>query len=75
VFSIYVSRFSNYTYVYGGLGAILLFLLWLYMIMYIMFIGAELNFFLSEKGLHRIRTFLSLGVNDSPEMKKRKTEE
>jgi membrane protein len=75
VFSIYVSRFSNYTYVYGGLGAILLFLLWLYMIMYIMFIGAELNFFLSEKGLHRIRTFLSLGANASPEMKKRKTEE
>lgn len=71
VFSIYVSRFSNYTYVYGGLGAILLFLLWLYMIMYIMFMGAEVNFFLSEKGLHRLRTFLSLNNTSSKKTKKR----
>ena len=59
-FSIYVSKFSNYTHVYGGLGAVLLFLIWLYMIMYIMFMGAEINFFLSERGIDRIKTFLSL---------------
>lgn len=59
-FSIYVSKFSNYTHVYGGLGAVLLFLIWLYMIMYIMFMGAEINFFLSERGIDRIKTFLAL---------------
>lgn len=64
-FSIYVSRFSNYTSIYGGLGAVLLFLLWLYMIMYIMFMGAEINFFLSEKGIHRIKSFLSLPNNSN----------
>lgn len=62
-FSIYVSRFSNYTHIYGGLGAVLLFLVWLYMIMYIMFMGAEINFFLSEKGLHRIKSFLYLDTS------------
>lgn len=46
-FSIYVSRFSNYTRIYGGLGTILLFLLWFYMIMYILFLGAELNCLIS----------------------------
>lgn len=46
-FSIYVSRFSNYTHIYGGLGTVLLFLLWFYMIMYILFLGAELNCLLS----------------------------
>lgn len=59
-YSIYVSKFSNYTHIYGGLGVILLFLLWLYMNMYIMFMGAEINFFLSEKGLHRLRSLLYL---------------
>ena len=49
-FSIYVSRFSSYTKIYGSLGTILLFFLWLYMLMYIMFLGAEINFFLSERG-------------------------
>lgn len=61
-FSVYVSRFSNYTHIYGGLGAVLLFLVWLYMIMFIMFMGAEINFFLSEKGIHRIKSFLSLNT-------------
>ena len=71
-FSIYVSRFSNYTHIYGGLGAVLLFLVWLYMIMYIMFMGAEINFFLSEKGLHRIRSFLFSNDNSLKNKKKRK---
>lgn len=49
-FSIYMSRFSNYTHLYGSLGTVLLFLLWFYMIMYIFFLGAEINFILSDKG-------------------------
>ncbi|MDO4555074.1 MAG: YihY/virulence factor BrkB family protein, partial [Lachnospiraceae bacterium] len=71
VFSMYVSKFSSYTHIYGGLGAALVFLIWLYMIMYIMFMGAEINFFLSEKGLHRIRSFLSIGRPSSKRTKKK----
>lgn len=50
VFSIYMSKSSNYTNLYGGLGAVLLFLLWLYVLMYILFLGAEINYFLSPEG-------------------------
>lgn len=56
-FSIYVSRFSSYTKIYGSLGTILLFFLWLYMLMYIMFLGAEINFFLSEQGSRKMNFF------------------
>lgn len=56
-FSIYVSRFSSYTKIYGSLGTILLFFLWLYILMYIMFLGGEINFFLSEKGKNKLRSF------------------
>lgn len=50
VFSIYMSKSSNYTNLYGGLGAVLLFFLWLYVLMYILYLGAEINFFLSPEG-------------------------
>ena len=49
-FSIYVTYFSGYTRLYGGLGTVLLFFLWLYMLMYFIFLGAEINYFLSHKG-------------------------
>ncbi len=48
-FSIYVTYFSGYTRLYGGLGTVLLFFLWLYMLMYFIFLGAEINYFLSHK--------------------------
>ena len=54
-FSIYVQYFSNYTTLYGSLGVILLFFLWLYLNMYLFFLGAEINYFLSADGKKRIR--------------------
>lgn len=42
-FSIYIKYFSNYPILYGGLAALVLFLLWLYMCMVILLLGAELN--------------------------------
>ena len=48
-FSIYVTSFSDYAGLYGGLGTVLLFFLWLYMLMYFIFLGAEINYFLSHK--------------------------
>lgn len=43
VFSIYVDNFSNMTYMYGSLTAVIILMLWIYFCIYILFIGAELN--------------------------------
>lgn len=45
-FSLYFSNFSNYSYMYGSLAAIVLLMLWLYFGICILFIGAEINDFL-----------------------------
>ena len=44
-FSLYVTHFGgwNYSYMYGSLAAIVLFLLWLYFCMCILFMGAEVH--------------------------------
>lgn len=43
IFSFYVNNFSSYANIYGSLAAIVVFMLWLYICMYILFCGAELN--------------------------------
>ena len=45
VFSIYVDNFSNMTYMYGSLTAVIILMLWTYFCIYILFIGAEINKF------------------------------
>lgn len=47
VFSIYFNNFSNYSVMYGSLTAIVLLMLWLYACICILFLGAEINDFLS----------------------------
>lgn len=49
LFSFFVDNFSNYANVYGSLSAIIVLMLWLYICMYIMFIGAEINCILTAK--------------------------
>jgi membrane protein len=49
LFSFFIDNFSNYANIYGSLTAIIVLLLWLYICMYIMFIGAEINCILSSK--------------------------
>lgn len=44
-FSIYFNHFSNYSYMYGSLTAIVLVMLWLYFCLCILFAGAEINYF------------------------------
>lgn len=44
-FSIYVDNFSNMTYMYGSLTAVIILMLWIYFCIYIFFIGAEINKF------------------------------
>lgn len=43
IYSIYIDNFSNFSYTYGSLAAIVFMMLWLYFCMYIFLIGAELN--------------------------------
>lgn len=51
IFSVYVDNFSDKSYVYGSLTAIVIFMLWIYSCMIIMFLGGEINYFLMcEKG-------------------------
>lgn len=42
-FSLYFTHFSNYSYMYGSLAAVVLLMLWLYFCICILFIGAEIN--------------------------------
>ena len=48
-FGIYVSNFGNYNATYGSLGAVIVFLTWLYLTAYIVLFGAELNSVLELK--------------------------
>lgn len=49
-YSIYIENFSNYSYIYGSLAAIVLMMLWLYFCMIIFLFGAEINVYLNKKG-------------------------
>ena len=42
-FSIYIDNFSNMTYMYGSLTAVVIMMFWIYFCIYIFFIGAEIN--------------------------------
>ena len=44
IFSLYVDSSSMNSYMYGSLSYIILFLIYLYLLMYLFFIGAEINF-------------------------------
>lgn len=44
-FSIYVDNFSDMTYMYGSLTAVIILMLWIYFCIYIFFIGAEINIY------------------------------
>lgn len=48
-FSFYIDNFSNFSATYGSLTAIVLFMLWMYFLMYILFLGAECNRLLKNK--------------------------
>lgn len=51
LYSFYIDHIGNFSYMYGSLTAIVLLMLWLYFCMYILFIGAEINDFLSNNSI------------------------
>ena len=42
-FAYYVNNFNNYSYIYGGIGAVIVLMLWLYITSIIILIGGEVN--------------------------------
>lgn len=48
-FSIYVDNFGNYSYFYGSLAVIVIAMLWIYICIYILFIGAFCNSWLEKR--------------------------
>lgn len=43
LFSYYYTDLSNYSYLYGSLSVIVFFMLWIFVCIYILFLGAEIN--------------------------------
>lgn len=48
-FGLYVANFGSYNATYGSLGAVIVFLTWLYLSAYIVLLGAELNAVLEQQ--------------------------
>ncbi len=53
IFSVYIANFSNMSYLYGSLTAVIVLMLWLYFCIYIFFIGAEINVLLYPDTINR----------------------
>jgi membrane protein len=47
--SYYVKNFSNFSFTYGSIGAIIVLMIWLYISAFIIILGGEINAFYSEK--------------------------
>lgn len=47
-YGIYIENYSNYSYIYGSLAAIVLLMLWMYFCLILILIGAEVNEFVDE---------------------------
>lgn len=46
IFAIHIEYFVDYSYIYGSLGIMAMFMIWLYICMYIVLIGAKINMFI-----------------------------
>ena len=49
LFSVYIDNFSNKSYLYGSLTALVIMMLWIYFCMIFIFLGGELNYFLMRE--------------------------
>ena len=55
LFSVYVDYFSKYSLIYGSLTAIILLMMWIYVCIYMLLIGAEINIHLEDGFFGRLR--------------------
>lgn len=49
IFNIYIYNIATYNEIYGSLGGMIVYMLWLYIIGFVLLIGAELNYFVYGK--------------------------
>lgn len=49
LFNLYITNFSRYSVVYGSIGVIFVFALWLYLLSYLILIGAQINAVFNDK--------------------------
>ena len=67
IYAYYIANFSNYTVIYGALGAFTLFMLWIDFCILILLIGAEINVFLeNHHSFFRSSTPSSRGTPRAP---------
>ena len=52
IFSAYITSAADFSYLYGSLSIIVFFMLWLFICIYILYIGAEINKYLEDKYEH-----------------------
>lgn len=57
IFAYYVNNFSNYSRLYGSLGAVFMFMTWMFITSMILILGGEINAVVAEKD--RLRNFKS----------------
>lgn len=55
VFSLYIMHYARYSFLYGSLTAIVLLVLWMYICMYMLLIGAEINKHIESGYFSRLR--------------------
>lgn len=55
---LYIQHFSNFSVMYGSLAGIVILMLWLYFCMFSLFIGAVINYLLSNGYLTRVKKML-----------------
>ena len=55
---LYIQHFSSFSMMYGSLAGIVIMMLWLYLCMYSLFIGAVVNYLLSNGYLTRVKKML-----------------
>ena len=55
VFSLYIMHYAKYSFVYGSLTAIVLMVLWVYVCLYMLLIGAEINKHIENGFFRRLR--------------------
>ena len=76
-FSAYISYFGINTYMYGNLGGMVIAMLWMYVCMYILLLGAEMNLFFRDelRTIYRkIKEFIRQRKSNKKESKKERIE-
>ena len=53
LYSLYVGHSPNFSYMYGSLATIIIALIWMYACMIIIFLGAEINYFINDEKIFR----------------------